>query len=81
MDKLKHGLYYNNVSFAEYYDKIASNYTDKLPFIFGKWKVLKNILRLYSAYNFDVVIDKEIRFRDYDKFSVIRGGNKELVAE
>jgi hypothetical protein len=45
----------------------------------GKWKVLKDILRLYAAYNFDVIIDKEISLRDDDKFSVIRGGNKELV--
>jgi hypothetical protein len=79
MDKLKHGLYYNNISFAEYYDKVASNYKDKLPLIFGKWKVLKDVLRLYAAYNFDVIIDEEIRLRDYDKFSVIRGGNKELI--
>jgi hypothetical protein len=79
MDKLKHGLYYNNISFEEYYEKIISNYKDKLPLIFGKWKVLKEILRLYAAYNFDVIIDKEIRLRDYDKFSIIRGGNKELV--
>jgi hypothetical protein len=79
MDKLKDGLYYSNISLAEYYDKIVSNYKDKLPLIFGKWKVLKDVLRLYAAYNFDVIIDKEIRLRDYDKFSVIRGGNKELI--
>jgi hypothetical protein len=57
MDKLKHGLYYNNISFIEYYEKIVANYKDKLPLIFGKWKVLKDILRLYAAYNFDVIID------------------------
>jgi hypothetical protein len=79
MDKLKHGLYYNDISFIEYYEKIVANYKDKLPLIFGKWKVLKNILRLYAAYSFDVIIDKEIRLRDYGKFSVIRGGNKELL--
>jgi hypothetical protein len=79
MDKLKHGLYYNDISFIEYFEKIVANYKDKLPLIFGKWKGLKNILRLYAAYNFDVIIDKEIRLRDYDKFSVIRGGNKELL--
>jgi hypothetical protein len=79
MDKLKHGLCYKDISFIEYYEKIVANYKDKLPLIFGKWKVLKNILRLYAAYNFDVIIDKEIRLRDYDKFSIIRGGNKELL--
>jgi hypothetical protein len=79
MDKLKHGLYYNDISFIEYCEKIVANYKGKLPLIFGKWKVLKNILRLYAAYNFDVIIDKEIRLRDFDKFSVTRGGNKELL--
>jgi len=78
MDKLKHGLYYNDISFIEYYEKILANYKDN-PLIFGKWKVLKNMLRLYAAFNFDVIIDKEIRLRNYDKFSIIRGGNKELL--
>lgn len=76
--KLKHGLYYRNISFSNYYDKIASNYQDKLPLIFGKWNLLKDILRLYVAYNFDIILDKEIRLRDSDKLSIIRGGNKEL---
>ncbi|MGH9978094.1 MAG: hypothetical protein ACRD8Z_20005, partial [Nitrososphaeraceae archaeon] len=79
MDKLTNGLYHNNISFGEYYDRIASNYQDKLPLIFGKWKILKSILQLYSAYIFDIILDKEIRLRDSDKFSVIRGGNKELL--
>jgi len=78
MDKLKHGLYYKDILFADYYDKIASNYKDKLPLIFGKWNLLRGILRLFSAYNFDIVLDKEIRLRDSDKLSIIRGGNKEL---
>jgi hypothetical protein len=78
MGKLNHSLYYRNISFSNYYDKIASNYQDKLPLIFGKWNLLKNILRLYTAYNFDIILDKEIRLRDSDKLSIIRGGNKEL---
>ena len=78
MGKLKHGLYYNDILFPDYYDKIASNYKDKLPLIFGKWNLLNDILRLFSAYNFDIVLDKEIRLGDYDKLSIIRGGNKEL---
>jgi len=78
MDKLKHGLYYKDILFPDYYDKIAANYKDKLPLIFGKWNLLRDILRLLSAYNFDIVLDKEIRLRDYDKFSIVRGGNKEL---
>jgi hypothetical protein len=78
MDELKHGLYYTRISFAEYYDRISSNYRSKLPLIFGKWKLLKGILKIASAYNFDVILDKDIRIKDSDKLSVTRGGNKEL---
>jgi hypothetical protein len=78
MDKLKHGLFYKDVPFPDYYDKIADNYKDKLPLILGKWSLLKNILRLFSAYNFDIILDKEIHLSDSDKLSIIRGGNKEL---
>jgi hypothetical protein len=78
MGRLNHGIYYRNISFSNYYDKIAANYQDKLPLIFGKWNLLKDILRLYAAYNFDIILDKEIRLRDSDKLSIIRGGNKEL---
>ena len=75
---LKHGLYYNNFSFSDYYDKIAYNYQNRLPLIFGKWNLLKKALGLYAAYNFDVILDKEIRTREIDKISINRGGNKEL---
>lgn len=78
MDKLKQGLHYNDISFVDYYDKIAYNYQDKLPLLFGKWKLLKSVLKLYSAYNFDIILSREIRLRDSDKFSITRGGNKEL---
>jgi hypothetical protein len=56
----------------------ASNYQNKLPLIFGKWSLLKEILRIFSAYNFDIILDKELHLRDTDKLSVVRGGNKEL---
>lgn len=78
MDRLKNGLYYRNISFVDYYDKIASNYEDKLPLVFGKWRLLKNILRSYSAYNFDIILDKELRLGDSNMISIISGGNKEL---
>jgi hypothetical protein len=78
MDKLKQGLHCNDISFIDYYDKIAYNYQDKLPLIFGKWKLLKDVLKLFSAYNFDVILSMEMRLRDSDKFSITRGGNKEL---
>ena len=76
--RLKHGLYYENISFSEYYDKIACNYQRILPLIFGKWNLLNTILGMYSAYNFDVILDKEIRIREFDKISINRGGNREL---
>lgn len=76
---LRHGLYYREISFADYYDTIASNYQHKLPLIFGKWKLLKDILRLFSAYNFDIILDKEIRLKDSNRISILRGGNKELT--
>lgn len=78
MDKLKNGLYYRNILFTDYYDKIASNYQDKLPLVFGKWSLLKNILRSYSAYNFDIILDRELRLGDSNMISIISGGNKEL---
>src|SRR5206468_7083469 len=36
-------------SFVSYYDKVASNYSEKIPIIFGKWKLLKDILYLDSC--------------------------------
>ncbi len=78
MDKLKSGLYYSKIPFTKYYDKIASNYRNKLPLIFGKWQILKDILHIFSYYNFDIILDKELRMSNSDNLSVIRGGNKEL---
>jgi hypothetical protein len=77
-DKLRHQLYYQDLSFVKYYDKIAHNYKEKLPLIFGKWSLLTDILGLFSAYIFDIILDKEMRLNDSDKITVIRGGNKEL---
>lgn len=44
-----------------YYGSITSNYSSKLPVIFGKWDCLKKYLKAFSAYNFDVIIDKATR--------------------
>jgi hypothetical protein len=74
--RLKHDLYYKDISLQDYYDAIAQNYQHKLPLIFGKWNLLKDILSWYSAYNFDILLDKELRF--CNSVSVIRGENKEL---
>jgi DNA-binding PadR family transcriptional regulator len=40
-DRLNHALYYQHISFPKYYDKIARNYHNRLPLIFGKWPLLK----------------------------------------
>jgi len=49
MNKLQYGLYYNDMLLEDYYDKIASNYQNKLPLIFGKWNLLKKVLHIMSA--------------------------------
>ena len=77
-DKFRHQLYYQDLSLVKYYSNIAHNYKKKLPLIFGKWNLLTNVLGLFSAYIFDIILDKEMRLSDSDKLSVIRGGNKEL---
>ncbi len=77
-DKLRHQLYYQDLSIIVYYGNIAHNYKEKLPLIFGKWHLLTDILGLFSVYNFDIILDKELRLSDSYKLSVTRGGNKEL---
>jgi hypothetical protein len=77
MGRLKHGLYFSNITYEQYYDQIASNYKNKLPLIFGKWYLLKQILKVFAAYNFDTILDKETRSRSMDKL-LLAGGKKEL---
>jgi DNA-binding PadR family transcriptional regulator len=72
------GLYYSNISFLLYYDKIASNYQNKLPLVFGKWNLLKTVLKEFSAYNFDIILDRDVRIKGIDRLSITAGGNKEL---
>jgi hypothetical protein len=78
MGKLKGGLYRES-SFEEYYDKIASNYENKLPLIFKKWNQLNGILGVFTYYNFDIVLDGEIRSNSKYLPSVRKRGNKELI--
>jgi DNA-binding PadR family transcriptional regulator len=75
--KLKHGLYYNDISFENYHDKIASNYQSKLPLVFGKWNLLKRILNIMSAHNFGIILDRQTR-SDIMARSSLEGGNKEF---
>jgi hypothetical protein len=35
-------LFYNNITFEEYCKRLALNYKDKLPLVFGKWEALTN---------------------------------------
>ena len=61
------------LTLSEYYNKIASNYEDKLPLIFGKfhWNLLKKNLKDMSVYNFDIVLCDEktkIKHREFTHF-------------
>ncbi|MGH9925287.1 MAG: hypothetical protein ACRD5B_07890, partial [Nitrososphaeraceae archaeon] len=60
----------------KYYDKIASNYPEKLPLIFGKWDLLKSDLRFeFFPSIFDYLfLDKS----EILSLSVLLGGNKEI---
>jgi predicted transcriptional regulator len=77
MDKLKQGLCLKSITFQQYYDRIASNYKNKLPLIFGKWYLLKRILKEFCSYNFDTIIDKDTRLKSVDKL-ILAGGKREL---
>ena len=72
-ESLKHRLFLKH-SYPVYVEKIAKNYDDKFPLIFGKWSILKDVLNLYSAYNFDIIVDKDIRTGEPSTISLIRGG-------
>jgi DNA-binding PadR family transcriptional regulator len=76
--RLKGGLYCAT-SFEKYYDRIALNYREKLPLIFGKWNQLKEILGLFAYYTFDIIFDRKIRSNTKDLPSVRKGGNKQLI--
>ncbi len=73
LDDLKCGLFFEEFSQQDYYDKIALKYTEKLPLIFGKWNELKKNLKIYAAYNFDIVLAEQ-----FPSASIKFGGNKEF---
>jgi predicted transcriptional regulator len=75
--KLQSGLFHWQISLPDYYDRIALNYENKLPLIFRKWNVLKRILKVFSAYNFDIIIDKETRSKAMNN-SILSGGSGEF---
>lgn len=79
MNKLKHGLYNNNKSFLEYCDIVADKYRQTIPLIFGKWCLLKRILKTFAAYNFDIIIDQQFRDRIMRELAVFKmPGEEEL---
>ena len=69
-------LYFDNIAFKEYFEKIVKNYDTKLPLIFGKWHLLKSILKDYAICNFDKIINEH--FFKEDTGSISRGGNNEF---
>lgn len=71
-------LYFSNISFIHYFEKIIKNYNFKLPLIFGKWQFLKGILKNYAIYNFDKLIND--LFLQQENFSISRGGNNEFFS-
>ncbi len=79
MGKAVPGLFFDDLPFPDYIEKIANNYQDKLPLVFGKWDILKRTIKLLAAYNFDIVIDKSIRQTKSNNVSITRGGNAELL--
>jgi hypothetical protein len=69
-----------SISFQDCFERIIlcySSYKKVLPLIFGKWNLLKDVLREISAYNFDVILDKKARTTLMDS-SVVMKGNKEF---
>lgn len=60
----------------KYYDKIASDYPEKLPLIFGKWDLLKSDLRFeFFPSIFDYLFLDKLEILS---LSVLLGGNKEI---
>ena len=74
----KFRLFFKDVALEQYFDKIAFNYHDKLPLIFGKWSFLKEELGTLFLYdNFDFLLYDEA-FSVNMGTSIWLGGNKEF---
>jgi hypothetical protein len=71
-------LYNNKLNLSQYFDKIANNYEKEIPFIFGKWSLLKTYLGedlLYAGFDFFFY---EQERSNYMTDSVWFGGRKEF---
>ena len=75
---MKNGLYNKDFSLEEYCDKIATNYRTRLPLIFGKWKLLKAVLKELAIFNFIMILHKGGTSSNKNRDSVLLRGNKEL---
>jgi hypothetical protein len=65
-----------STSTQKYYKFAASNYQDKLPLILGKWKLLKEVLKLdFFPTIFDYLFLDKLEILS---LSVLLGGNKEI---
>jgi hypothetical protein len=73
-------LFEKELTLAEYYYKIASNYEDKLPLIFGKihWHLSRKYLKDMSVYNFDIVLCDEKTRSSTENLPVFMKGSKEF---
>jgi hypothetical protein len=79
MNKVKELYLFNKNDFLlkDSLDNIINVHKDLLPLIFGKWNLLKSVLKIVSVYVFDVIIDKDTRATIMNT-SVVLGGNKEF---
>lgn len=78
-DKVFFNEYLEQDGNNSYYSRVALNYKDKLPLIFGKWKLLTDIFFGvgYLMRNFEPVFSKEIRVQ-LISLPLTMGGIKEL---
>lgn len=73
---------HDNYSIEKYYDIVVSNYIDKLPLIFGKWRLLLKVFDMvngvdYLAIVFRQIFDKEMR-KSFTTWPLSMDGIKEL---
>lgn len=69
-------LFHKEYSVKQYYASIARNYSDLLPLIFGKWKLLAQISDPMPVINLDIILSKELRSGSKEHPFAL-GGNRE----
>lgn len=69
----------NSELYEKLFYELAQNYPEKLPLIFGKVSILKNVFYSLAAYNFDLILlDENSRSQIMDD-SILFGDNKEYL--